>query len=74
MPQINFCHGRLADDYETQANEQGYTLGEYVPYFENVRQAYLLLDGDSFLTDEQSDAVCRKIQKKLAASIKKLES
>lgn len=30
--EIGFHHGALCDPYEQQANDQGYTLGDYLKY------------------------------------------
>lgn len=35
--QIGFHHGALCDDYEKQANEQGYTLGKYAETAKKIR-------------------------------------
>lgn len=72
MGQIGFYHGSFADSYEKQANEQGYTLGDKADYFVKIADAYNRLRIGGFLTDSQADSVCKKIQQRLAASVKPL--
>lgn len=74
MKEIGFRHGVMADSYEKQANEQGYTLGEKeAALFDRIGAAYNLLRIQGCLTDSQADSVCQKIQKKLVANLKPLE-
>lgn len=70
---IGFQHGALCDSYEKQANEQGYTLGEKAELFDKIAFSYNMLRIHGYLTDSQSDNVCKKIQKNLVKSIKPLE-
>lgn len=69
---IGFYHGALCDKYEKQANEQGYTLGDNAELFDRIRDAYNLLRIHGYLTDGQADTVCKKIQKSLVKTIRKL--
>lgn len=70
--EIGFYHGALSDDYEKQANEQGFTLGDKAEFFESVKRSFLMLKLHGYLTDSQADSVCKKIQKNLARNIKKI--
>lgn len=72
MKQIGFHHGALADSYEKQANEQGFTLGDKAELFDKIAFSYNLLRIHSYLTDSQADSVRQKIQKNLVKSIKPL--
>ncbi len=70
---IGFHHGALCPSYEEQANEQGFTLGDKAKLFDKIAYSYNLLWIHGFLTDNQADNVCKKIQKKLVASVKPIE-
>lgn len=72
MKQIGFHHGALADSYEKQANEQGFTLGDKAELFDKIAFSYNLLRMHGYLTDKQADCVCQKIQKNLVKNIKPL--
>lgn len=69
---VGFHHGALCDPYEQQANEQGYTLGKEADLFGDIGYAYNMLYIHGYLTDSQADSVCKKIQKNLIRSLKKL--
>lgn len=69
---IGFHHGALCDKYEKQANEQGYTLGDNAELFDKIGYAYNLLCIHGYLTDSQADMVCKRIQKNLVKTVKKL--
>ena len=72
--EVGFHHGALADSYEKQANEQGYTLGHNAKLFDKVAYSYNYLRLHGYLTDSQADSICQKIQKKLVANLKPLDS
>lgn len=72
--EISFYHGALCDSYEDQANEQGFTLGDKAELFDKIRNAYSLLRVRGYLTDSQVDVVCKKIQKDLVRSVRKMKS
>lgn len=72
--EIGFYHGALCDSYEDQANEQVFTLGDKAELFDKIGYAYNLLWIQGYLTDSQADMVCKKIQKDLAKSVKKMKS
>ena len=72
MKQIGFRHGALADSYEKQANEQGFTLGDKAETFDKIARSYNMLRIHGYLTDKQADCVCQKIQKNLVKSVKPL--
>ena len=73
MNDLIFCYGALADDFGTQANKQGYTLGKKAEMFNKMHKAYNMLRIHGCLTDGEADRVCNRIQKKLIASLVKLE-
>lgn len=70
--EIGFRHGALCDSYEKQANEQGFTLGDKAELFEKIGNSYNMLRVHGYLTDSQADMVCKKIQKNLAKSVKRI--
>ena len=53
--EIGFSFGILFDDLETQANKQGYTLGEDAGMFENLRHCLNVVRINRLLTDVQAD-------------------
>ena len=73
MSEIGFHHGALADSYEKQANEQGFTLGDKAELFDKIAFSYNMLRIHGYLTDSQADSVCQKIQKNLVKSVKSVK-
>lgn len=71
--EVGFRHGALADSYEEQARQQGFTLGDKADTFDKIAFAYNMLRIHGYLTDSQADSVCKKIQKNLVKSLKLLE-
>ena len=67
--EVGFYHGVLSDDYEKQANEQGFTLGNKADFFKDVKHSYNLLRMHGYLTDKQADSVVQKIQKQLVKNL-----
>lgn len=70
--EVGFYHGAFSDSYEEQANKQGFTLGDKVKLFEDVKHSYNMLRIHGYLTDNQADSVCKKIQKNLVKNLKQL--
>ena len=71
--EIGFRHGALCGSYEEQANEQGFTLGDKAEIFDEIAYAYQLLWFHGYLTDNQVDVICKKLQKQLVKNLKPLE-
>ena len=71
--EVGFYHGALSDNYEKQANDQGFTLGDKAKLFEDIKHSYNMLRLHGYLTDNQADSVCRKIQKNLVKNLKRLD-
>ena len=67
--EIGFYHGALADDYEKQANEQGFTLGNKAELFKDIKHSYNMLRVHGYLTDSHADSICKKIQKDLVKNL-----
>lgn len=70
--EVGFRHGALCDSYEKQASEQGFALGDKAELFDKIGHFYNMLRIHGYLTDSQADMVCKKIQKNLVKSLKKL--
>lgn len=70
---IKLQHGIYPYTYEQQARDQGYTLGKKSEYYERMRNAFNTLRMNDFLTESQSDAICKKLQKRIVVDMKKLE-
>jgi hypothetical protein len=70
--EVGFHHSAWADSYEKQANDQGFTLGDKAKLFEDVGHSWNMLRIHGYLTDSQSDSICKKIQKNLIKSLKRL--
>ena len=73
MSEIGFYHGALADSYEKQANEQGFTLGDKAELFDKIADSYNMLRIHGYLTDKQADSICKKIQKNLVKNVKRIK-
>lgn len=68
--EIGFRHGAMCESYEEQAKKQGYTLGDKADLFDKVGFSYNMLRLHGYITDSQSNMICKKIQKELVANIK----
>ena len=62
---VEFYHGALADDYEKQANEQGFTLGEYAEFAQNVGFGLVAAHIHGVITDSEYDKILQRFQKKI---------
>ena len=62
---VTFHHGALADSYEKQANEQGYTLGKYAEVTDKAAFGLHFAWIHGCLTDKEHDRAIEKVQKKL---------
>ena len=71
--EVGFCHDALSDEYDKQANEQGFTLGDKAEKFKKVKFAYNMLYLSAYITDPQADKILRKIQKDLVKNLKVLK-
>ena len=65
MTTVGFHHGALADTYEKQANEQGFTFGDMADWIEEVGKGLTCLWIHGCLTDKEYDRVIQKFQKKI---------
>ena len=67
---IEFHHGALCDDYEKQANEQGYTLGNKAEIYQELGFGLVLNHIHGTLTDSAYNKALRRLQKKIVSSVK----
>ena len=73
---VCFAYGYMGDNFETlesQAQNQGCTLGDKAEYFESVVEAWYLLVCGGFLTNRQRDSISLKIGKYMNDNLKKIE-
>lgn len=64
---VGFHHGALCDDYETQANEQGYTFGDKGAFIQKVGFGLVAAHIHGVITDKEYDRILERFQKKLIA-------
>lgn len=70
---ISFTHGLTCDDYETQANKYGLTLGENAEHFAKMKDAMCRLRMNGYVADSEMDKITKRIHKDLVANLRKLE-
>jgi len=61
---IGFHHGALADSYEKQAAEQGFTLGENKGWIQSVGDGIIRAHMHGCITDAEYDKILRRFHKK----------
>lgn len=70
--EVGFCYGALCDDLETQANKQGYTLGDEAEMLEKLRFSVNMVCIHGLVTDSQADGIYKKMNRKVLKSLKPL--
>ena len=70
---IGFYHGALSDDYEKQANDQGYTFGDKAELFQKLGFGLVINHIHGTLTDSVYDKALQRLQKKMVEAVKPLE-
>lgn len=65
---IEFHHGALSDDYETQANIQGFTFGEHAEFVNKVGFGIVAAWIHGVITDTEYDKILARFQKKILTS------
>lgn len=70
---IEFHHGALADDYETQANRQGFTFGEDAEFVNKVGFGIVAAWIHGVITDSEYEKILARFQKKILISKKFLK-
>ena len=68
MAMISFHHGGLADDYETQANKQGFTYGDKAEFVNKVGFGIVSAWIHGVITDAEYDRILQRFQKKILAN------
>lgn len=71
--QIEFCHGALCDDYEKQANEQGFTLGYKREFIQNISFGLIASHIHGILTDSEYNKALKRFNKYIVRSLIKLD-
>jgi hypothetical protein len=67
---VTFGYGALCEPLETQANQQGYTLGAKAERLEKLREARLQLMFGEMLTDSQLEQTAKKLQRQVIKALK----
>lgn len=67
---VGFHHGALADSYEEQAREQGYTLGDKAELMDELGFGLTINYIHRVLTDSQYNKALQKLNKKIVGSLK----
>ena len=62
---VGFHHGLMADSYEEQANEQGYTFGEEKEFVEQVGFGLVCAHIHGCITDSEYDKILKRFQTKI---------
>lgn len=65
MKTVGFHHGAMADPYEKQANEQGYTFGELADWVDKIGFGLVCAYIHGCITDKEYDMILRRFQKKI---------
>ena len=68
--EIGFFFFLFYDDLETQANKQGYTLGDQSELMEKLRFSANMVRMHGLVTDSQADGIYKKLQKKVVKALK----
>lgn len=70
--EVGFGYGVLCDDLESQANKQGYTLGDEVEMLEKLRFSVNMVRIHGLVTDSEADNIYKKMNRKVLKSLKPL--
>ena len=62
---VEFHHGALSDDYEKQANDQGFTFGDDAEWVQKVGFGLVCAHIHSCITDGEYDKILQRFQKKI---------
>lgn len=65
---VRFSYGVLSETLETQANKQGYTLGDDADKFEKIKDA-INMCVFHVATDSQIDAMTKKLHNKVIKAL-----
>ena len=74
MDEIGFIHGTLADSYEKQANDQGYTFDNMADWVQKIGYGLVTAYRHKCITDAEYDRILRRFHNKiLVKNIKPLK-
>lgn len=71
--EIIFRFGALSDKLEVQANEQGFTMGDFEETAEKVKSSILTLKFHGILTDTETDRSFKKLHKRIVKYLKPIK-
>ena len=70
--EVSFVYGALCDDLETQANKQGYTLGDKAEVMEKLKNSANIVSIHGLATPSQADSIYKKLNNKVVKALKPL--
>lgn len=73
MRTIGFHHGALCPSYESQANEQGYTLGKNAAFFDKVGFGLVAAYIHGYITESEYGRILKRFQHDLAKNVRPLD-
>ena len=62
---VEFQHGELCDDYEKQANDQGFTFGDDADWIQKVKFGLVCAHIHGCITDGEYDKILQRFQRKI---------
>ena len=62
---VGFYHGALADSYEKQANDQGFTFGKDAEWVQKVGFGLVCAHVHGCITDAEYDKILQRFQQKV---------
>lgn len=72
---VEFHHGALAESYEEQANNQGFTLGKESEFVQQIGFGLVAAHIHGIITDGEFDKILQRFQKKMIVkNLKKIEA
>lgn len=63
--EVEFHHGALADSYEEQANEQGYTFGDMADWVQKIGFGLICAYIHGCITEKEYDRILHRFQTKI---------
>ena len=67
---VGFIHGALADPYEKQAREQGFTLGDKAELMDKLGFGLNICHVHGVLTDAEYNKALQRLNKKIVSNLK----
>ena len=62
---IGFHHGLLSEEYEEQANNQGFTLGEQAEHIQTIGNSLIYAHINECITDSELNRILKRFQKNM---------